>query len=70
MLLLQTVFDGKMYCLKIKCAENYPCLPPVVHFVHKIKLTGVNATNGLVSIQIPPTSVILAHVFGDVSGPG
>lgn len=70
MLLLQTVFDGKIYSLKIECGVRYPECPPLVRFVHKINLNGVMCTSGLVSIQMPSTSIILAHVFRDVSGPG
>ena len=32
----------------MKCGENYPREPPVIHFVSQINLPGVNNVDGLV----------------------
>ncbi|CAK7264583.1 E2 ubiquitin-conjugating protein mms2 [Sporothrix epigloea] len=41
--------ENRIYELKMKCGENYPREPPVIHFVSQINLPGVNNVDGLVS---------------------
>ena len=46
--LLQTVFDNKIYSLKIVCGQDYPQKPPQINFVNKINIPSVNQGNGAV----------------------
>jgi ubiquitin-conjugating enzyme E2 variant len=43
-----TVLGERIYQLKIKCGPKYPDEPPIVHFITKIAMPGVDERSGLV----------------------
>ena len=47
----QTIFDNRMYEVRMKCGEKYPLVPPTVWFQTKINMNGVNKETGAVSIM-------------------
>ena len=48
----QTPYEGRMYNLKIDCGMQYPVDAPIVRFVTKINLSGVNQQTGLVGSSL------------------
>lgn len=48
-----TIFDGRIFELRITAGENYPNVPPKVRFVNKINLTCVDQSNGNVGGDLP-----------------
>jgi len=49
----RTVFEGRMYNLKIECGPHYPEVPPVIQFKNKIQLIGVDV-HGFVDAKSVP----------------
>lgn len=43
-----TVFDGKLYELRVTCGPDYPVAPPKVRFTSKINISSVNQATGVV----------------------
>eukprot|EP01039_Chlorochromonas_danica_P013155 gene13155-15182_t len=48
-----TVYDGRLYELRISCGRDYPDVAPTVRFVSRINLSSVNQSNGLVEPSLP-----------------
>ena len=51
--LIQTIFEFRLYALRISCSPDYPVKPPIVRFVSKINMSSVNQSNGLVLSDLP-----------------
>jgi ubiquitin-conjugating enzyme E2 variant len=50
---MQTIYDGRLYELRITCGPDYPNVPPKVRFISRINLSSVNQSTGLVEPSLP-----------------
>jgi ubiquitin-conjugating enzyme E2 variant len=43
-----TIFDGRLYELRISCGPEYPVSPPKVRFSSRINMSSVDQTSGVI----------------------
>ena len=46
-------FDGRLYELRVTAGEEYPNKPPVMRFISRINIAGVDQTTGAVTPEFP-----------------
>jgi len=49
LVIVQTVYEGRIYQLRIECGVDYPDRAPTVHFLTKINMKGIDS-NGRVGM--------------------
>jgi len=46
--IIQTVYENRIYSLRIQCGKKYPDEPPIIQFTSRVNLPFVNQANGMV----------------------
>ncbi|KAI6650267.1 hypothetical protein LOD99_5946 [Oopsacas minuta] len=50
----KSTYENRFYTIKVTCAEDYPGKPPVVRFISKINMNGVNSHDGFLDPKYFP----------------